>query len=199
MSSTKSSRDYTNFNERETQVITKGNVRSTPNKMTEYLSQDNVKKFNRIVVSKNFDKLHDRKKSGRKQAFENYTQCLDEVEGYFKLCDEYDIIPTIASLALYLGVHRDTIYTIANNPKIYEFSDVMKSAIATCQGYHEQAFMSNQISPVAFIFYGKNYYNLKDTTDVRFNQDGNDNSISSDSIDAIRAQIENEQATKYIE
>ena len=75
----------------------------------------------------------------------------------------------------------------------------MKSAIATCQGYHEQAFMSNQISPVAFIFYGKNYYNLKDTTDVRFNQNDNDTTINSDSMIAIKQQIENEQTTKYLQ
>lgn len=197
MASTKSNRDYVDFNNRETQVITKGNVKGTPNKMTEYLSQDNVKKFNRIVVSKNFDKLH--KNRGRKQTFENYDQCLSEVEGYFKLCDQYDIIPTIASLALYLGVHRDTIYTIANNPKIYEYSDVLKSAIATCQGYHEQAFMSNQLSPVAFIFYGKNYYNLKDTTDVRFNTEQSNDTYNSESIDALKEQIASEQATKYLE
>lgn len=195
--------NYSRYNstqeQREDLVIKKGNVRSTPNKMTEYLSQDNVKSFNRIVISKNFDKLHEKRKRGKSQVFENYDQCLSEVEGYFKLCDQYDIIPTIASLALYLGIHRDTIYTIANNPKIYEYSDVMKSAIATCQGYHEQAFMSNQISPVAFIFYGKNYYNLKDTTDVRFNQNDNDTTINSDSMLAIKEQIANEQSTKYLE
>ena len=197
------SNNYNRYNstqeQREDLVIKKGNVRSTPNKMTEYLSQDNVKNFNRIVISKNFDKLHEKKRKGKSQAFDNYDQCLSEVEGYFKLCDQYDIIPTIASLALYLGIHRDTIYTIANNPKIYDYSDVMKSAIATCQGYHEQAFLSNQISPVAFIFYGKNYYNLKDTTDVRFNQNDNDTTINSDSMIAIKEQIANEQATKYLE
>ena len=189
----------TSIDDRRQQVISKGNVRSTPNKMTEYLSRENVKTFNRIVVSKNFDKLHEKRGRGKKQVFDNYDECLEEVESYFKLCDEYNIIPTIASLSLYLGVHRDTIYTIANNPKIYEYSDVMKSAIQTCQGYHEQAFMSNELSPVAFIFYGKNYYNLKDTTDVRFNQDNQDNTITSDSMIAIKEQIENEKNNLLID
>ena len=198
-------KNYTRMNstkeEREQIVINKSNpINSSKSKMSDYLSKDNVKSFNRIVVSKNFDKLRD-KKDGKKttQVFQDYDECLSEVEGYFKLCDQYDIIPTIASLSLYLGIHRDTIYTIANNPKTYCTSDILKSAISTCQAYHENAFMSNEISPVSFIFYSKNYYGLKDTTDVRFNQNDNNNSVTSDSMDAIREQIENEQKTKYLE
>jgi hypothetical protein len=59
--------------------------------------------------------------------------------------------------------------------------------------------MSNQISPVSFIFYAKNYYGLKDTTDVRFNNNDNDNTINSDSMIAIKQQIEDEQTTKYLQ
>lgn len=194
-------RDNTTREEREQLVIEKANpINSSKHKMSDYLSQENVKSFNRIVVSKSFDKLHDKHKNPRnKPIFENYDQCLNEVEGYFKLCDKYNIIPTIASLSLYLGVSRDTIYTCANNPKTYICSDILKCAVQTCQAYHENAFMANEISPVSFIFYSKNYYGLKDTTDVRFNQDNNDTSISSDSIQAIKEQIANENQTKYLE
>lgn len=193
-------RDNSTLEERENIIINKNNpTNSSKHKMGEYLSKDNVKSFNRIVVSKNFDKLHDKKNKKNNQVFQNYDECLSEVEGYFKLCDTYDIIPTIASLALYLGIHRDTIYTIANNPKTYEVSDILQSAISTCQAYHEGAFLSNEISPVSFIFYAKNYYGLKDTTDVRFNQNDNNNTINSDSMMAIKEQIENEKTTKYLE
>lgn len=188
-------RDNTTIKDREEIVINKNNpINSSKHKMSDYLSQDNVKSFNRIVVSRNFEKLHDKhKRKATEPIFNDYDECLEEVEGYFKLCDTYNIIPTIASLSLYLGIHRDTIYTMANNPRTYKCSDIVKSAIATCQAYHESAFMSNEISPVSFIFYSKNYYGLKDTTDVRFNQDNTDNTISSDSMIAIREQIENEK------
>lgn len=193
-------RDNSTIHDREQLIINKNNPKnSSKNKMSDYLSQENVKSFNRIVISKNFDKLHDKKTNKKNQVFQNYDQCLSEVEGYFKLCDNYNIIPTIASLALYLGIHRDTIYTIANNPKTYEVSDILQSAIQTCQCYHEQAFMSNEISPVSFIFYAKNYYNMKDQTDVRFNTDQNTNNISSDSMQAIKDQIATEHTTKYLE
>ena len=186
--------------DREQMVINRGNpTNSSKSKMSEYLSKENVKSFNRIVVSRNFEKLEEKHKNKSQQIFSNYEECLNEIGDYFKLCDKYDIIPTIASLSLYLGVNRETIYQYANNPKMYECSNILKTAIATCQAYHENAFMSNEISPVAFIFYAKNYYGMKDQTDVRFNQDQNDDTISSDSISALKEQIAEEQTTKYIE
>jgi hypothetical protein len=194
-----SMRYRTTKEEREQMVIDRGNPKGTKSKMSEYLSQENVKSFNRIVVSRNFDKLEERHKNKNQQIFPDYDECLNEIGDYFKLCDKYDIIPTIASMSLYLGVNRETIYQYANNPKMYECSNILKTAIQTCQAYHENAFMSGEVPPVAFIFYAKNYYGMKDQTDVRFNQDQNNETISSDSVSALREQIIQEESLKYLE
>lgn len=194
-----SMRYRTTKEEREQLVIDRGNPKGTKSKMSEYLSQENVKSFNRIVVSRNFDKLEERHKNKNQQIFQDYDECLNEIGEYFKLCDKYDIIPTIASMSLYLGVNRDTLYTMANNSKVYKCSDILKTAIQTCQAYHENAFMSGEVPPVAFIFYAKNYYGMKDQTDVRFNQDQNNDTISSDSVSALREQIIQEESLKYLE
>ena len=194
-----SMRYRTTKEEREQMVIDRGNPKGTKSKMSEYLSQDNVKSFNRIVVSRNFEKLEERHKSKSQQVFDNYDECLNDVGDYFKLCDKYNIIPTIASLSLYLGVNKETIYQYANNPKMYECSNILKTAIQTCQAYHENAFMSGEVPPVAFIFYAKNYYGMKDQTDVRFNQDQNTNEIQTESISALKEQIAEEQSLKYLE
>lgn len=197
---TTSKRYTTTKEEREQMVINRGNpTNSSKSKMSEYLSQENVKSFNRIVVSKNFERLEERHKNKSQQVFKDYDECLNDVGDYFKLCDKYNIIPTIASMSLYLGVNKDTIYTMANAPKVYECSDILRTAIQTCQAYHENAFMSGEVPPVAFIFYAKNYYGMKDQTDVRFNQDQNNNTISSDSVDALKEQIAQEQTMKYLE
>ena len=194
-----SMRYRTTKEEREQMVIDRGNPKGTKSKMSEYLSQENVKCFNRIVVSRNFDKLEERHKNKNQQIFQNYDECLNDIGDYFKLCDKYNIIPTIASMALYLGVNKETIYQYANNPKMYECSNILKTAIQTCQAYHENAFMSGEVPPVAFIFYAKNYYGMKDQTDVRFNQDQNNETISSDSVSALREQIIQEESLKYLE
>ena len=187
--------------EREKMVIDRGNpTNSSKSKMSEYLSQDNVKSFNRIVISRNFDKLEERHKNKSQQIFNNYDECLCDVEDYFKLCDKYNIIPTIASLSLYLGVNKETIYQYANNPKVYECSNILKTAIQTCQAYHENAFISGEIPPVAFIFYAKNYYGMKDQTDVRFNQDNQENNmLNNNTMETIKEQIELEKKSQLLE
>lgn len=195
-----SMRYRTTKEEREQMVIDRGNpTNSSKSKMSEYLSQENVKSFNRIVVSRNFERLEERHKNKSQQVFNDYDECRNDVEDYFKLCDRYNIIPTIASLSLYLGVNKDTIYTIANTPKVYECSDILKTAIQTCQAYHENAFMSGEVPPVAFIFYAKNYYGMKDQTDVRFNQEQNNETIASDSVSALKEQIELEKQSQLLE
>ena len=196
-----SMRNRTTKEEREKMVIDRGNpTNSSKSKMSEYLSQDNVKSFNRIVVSRNFDKLEEKHKNKSQQIFNNYDECLCDVEDYFKLCDKYNIIPTIASMSLYLGVNKETIYQYANNPKVYECSNILKTAIQTCQAYHENAFISGEIPPVAFIFYAKNYYGMKDQTDVRFNQDNQEsNLLNSNTMKTIKEQIELEKQTQLLE
>lgn len=196
-----SSKRYTTTKEeREQIVINKGNPTNSPkSKLSEYLSQENVKSFNRIVVSKGFDKLEEQHKHGRPQIFSSYEECRNEIEDYFKLCDTYNMIPTIASLSLYLGVNRETLYNFANNPKMYSYSNIVKYAINTCQSYQETAVLDGTVQSVPFIFLAKNYYGLKDTTDVSISATNQDQTITSDSIQAIKEQIESEKKTQLLE
>ena len=192
-----SKRYTTTQEERRQQVIDKSNpTNSSKSKLTEYLSQPNVKKFNSITTSKSFDIAS---KKGYPRAFGSYDECLEEVEGYFKLCYECDIIPTIASLSIYLGLNRETLYNYANNPKIYDYSNILKLAINTCQSYQETAVLDGSIPSVPFIFLSKNYFGLKDTTDVRFNPDNPDNTINSNTMDIIKEQIESEKNNLLID
>ena len=195
-----SKRDYTTKEERERMVIEKGNPKnSCKSKLSEYLSQENVKCFNRIVVSKNFDRLREETKLGRKQIFSSNEECLNEIEDYFKLCDKYDMIPTIASLSLYLGVNRETLYNYANNHKSYTFSNIVKSAIDTCQSYQETAVLDGTIQSVPFIFLSKNYFGLKDQTDVNISANNQDNTINSNTMATIKEQIAMEEEQKQLE
>ena len=192
-----SKRYTTTPEERRQMVIDKSNpTNSSKSKLTEYLSQPNIKKFNSIATSKSFDIVA---KKGYPRAFGSYNECLEEIEEYFKLCYDCNIIPTIASLSLYLGLNRETLYNYANNPKIYDYSNILRMAIDTCQSYQEGAVLDGSIPSVPFIFLSKNYFGLKDTTDVRFNNNQQDNTINSQSIDAIKKQIELEKQTLLID
>lgn len=191
-----SKRYTTTREEREQLVIERGNpTHSNKSKLSEYLSSPNVKKFNSITTSKSFDTVASR---GYPRAFKDRGECLEEVENYFKLCYECNVIPTIASLSIYLGLNRETLYNYANNPKIYDYSNILKVAIDTCQSYQEGAVLDGSIQAVPFIFLSKNYYGLKDTTDISFNNQQNDNTVNSGTMDAIKEQIALEEEQKLL-
>lgn len=193
-----SKRNTTTREERIQQVISKANpTNSSKSKLTEYLSQDNVKKYNSIITSKSFDIVASR---GYPRAFDSYEECLNEVEDYFKLCYECNIIPTISSLSLYLGLNRETLYNYANNPKIYDYSNILKLAINTCQSYQETAVLDGSIPSVPFIFLSKNYFGLKDTTDISFNNNNqNDNTVNNNTMQTIKEQIELEKQSQLLD
>ena len=193
-----SKRYTTTREEREQIVINKGNpTNSSKSKLTEYLSQPNVKKYNSIVTSKSFDIVASR---GYPRAFDSYKECLEEVEDYFKLCYECNVIPTIASLSLYLGLNRETLYNYANNPKIYDYSNVLRNAINVCQSYQETAVLDGSVPSVPFIFLAKNYYGLKDTTDISVNSNNqNDTTLNNNTMQIIKEQIESEKSTQLLD
>ena len=186
-------RNYTTKEEREQMVIEKGNPKnSSLNKISEYLSQPNVKAFNSIVTDKGFSRLDTKK--GRPTIFGSREECKEEVEGYFKLCYDYDMIPTIASMALYLGYSRDALYSHAANP-MCDFSDVLKQAISTCQAYQEQPALEGRLSAPTYIFSAKNYFGMKDTQDISVSN-GNQMQNSTSTMATIKEQIEMEQENR---
>ena len=54
-------------------------------------------------------------------------------------------------------------------------------------------------SSVPFIFLSKNYFGLKDTTEVNVSANNQDNTINSDSMTAIKQQIQAENETKQLD
>ena len=184
-------RNYTTKEEREQMVIDKEKNKRT-NKLSEYLSQPNVKAFNSIVVDKGFSRLDT--KRGRPTIFSSREECKEEVEGYFKLCYEYDMLPTVSSMALYLGFGRDALYSQAANPTC-DFSDILKQAIATCQTYQETPALDGTLSAPVWIFSAKNYFGMKDTQDISVSN-GNQIQNSTSTMATIKEQIELEKENK---
>ena len=186
-----SKRDYTTKEEREEILINK-KVPNNKLKMSEYLSQPNVKAFNSIITNRMLDKMHEDviRGRGRPQLFNSREECEEEIGGYFKLCYDYDMIPTVASFCVYCGGSKETIYDAINN-NANTFSDLLKKAISTILSYQETGVMSNEVPSVPFIFLGKNYHGFKDTQDVNVSAT-NQTQTPIQSLDAIRDQIATE-------
>ena len=183
-----SKRDYTTKEEREKLVIDKGNpTNSKLNKIVDYMSQPNIREFNAIVVSKSFSKI-DTKRKGRPMIFNSREECKNEIEGYFKLCYDYKVIPTISSMALYLGLNKDSLYDHIKNPSS-DFCDLLKNAVDTCQSYQELPALDGTLSAPTWIFTAKNYFGMKDTQDVSISAT-NQPQTNPNTINAIKEQIQ---------
>ena len=196
-----SKRDHTTKEEREQLVIDRGTTPSktnsfNKNKIVEYMSQPNIREFNAIVVDKSFSKI-DTKRKGRPMIFTNREECKNEIEGYFKLCYDYKVIPTISSMALYLGLNRDSLYDHIKNPSS-DFCDILKNAVDTCQSYQELPALDGTLSAPTWIFTAKNYFNMKDTQDVNVSAT-NQQQTNPNTLNAIKEQIALESENKVIE
>lgn len=185
-------RRITTQEERLNMIIEKENNKSPQmigktNKLSEYLSQENVKEFNRIMVDK---ALTNRVKNNRgmPQAFDSEEELKEEIAYYFKCCEEYQIIPTISNMVLFLGIDKDTLYASLDS-NVYKYSYHIRNAIQICQGFNESAFLSGAIPPLSYIFLSKNYYGMQDNTNVIFNNSINDNTTNQNQLSILKEQL----------
>lgn len=181
----KQSKRYTTTKEdRIKEVLTiNDNKHGTNNdKLTNYLSQDNVKGYNMLLVDKSL-------KTRARQSFSSVEECFNEISGYFKLCNDYNMQPTISSLCVYCGINKDTLYSLAKNPNC-QYADQLQKAISICHSYLENGALSGTIAPLLMIFLGKNYYNMHDNSTVNLTTSLLDNTTSQNTMNIVKEQLE---------
>lgn len=186
-----SKRDYTTIDERRQEVIDRGTPKNL-SKLSAYLSQENVKTFNAIVTNRMLEKMKQRiSRMGRPMYFTSIEETTQDIQDYFKLCYDYNMLPTVASFSTYLGCNKDTIYEHINNPAS-DYSDLLKDATNTILSYQEAGALSSEVASVPFIFLGKNYYGFKDQQNISIGrQEELPNNMAT--IDAIKEQLTYEE------
>lgn len=123
------------------------------NKVSQWLREDNVKAFNKILLDKAFMKHF---------SLTEPEVLRRELKGYFECCYSHDIVPTISSMSVWLGVNKDTIYSnIANKTRV---ADVLSQAVDFCHSVNENGAISGNINTVLYMFLSKNYYGMKDNS-----------------------------------
>ena len=191
MANLNASKRYTTTREEREQVLIDKKTPNNKLKLSEYLSQPNVKAFNSIITNKMLTKMRENMyRKGQPQIFNSKEECQQEIEDYFKLCYDYDMIPSVASFSVFIGANKDTVYDHINN-RASDYGDLLKSAVSTILTYQETGALSNEVPAVPFIFLGKQYYGFKDNQDITINAN-NQTNINTYSIDAIKEQISNE-------
>lgn len=187
-----SSIDLSNLPDNKRKAIEKSkNSRGTYNNnksATSYMSQPNVQEFNRNMQKRIFNSCG----IGRPYAFSSVEDLQKEMSEYFDLCKVTSTMPTVTSLALWLGVNRDTIYEHANNPNS-PFSDSMKKTLTYMHSAMENGTLSGDINPVTYIFLAKNYFGMRDDKNINIAPATNDPTINNqETMSALQKQLEEE-------
>ena len=94
---------------------------------------------------------------------------------YFKIYGEADLKPTVAGMAMALGIHRRTLWAIANDQPTggdgykaslpEESAHLVKKAYEMLEMSMEAYANSGKINPVMAIFMLKNHWNYQDKTE----------------------------------
>ena len=189
--SSSSSIDLSKLPDNKRKAIEKSkNSRGTYNNnksATSYMSQPNVQEFNRAMQKKIFNSCG----IGRPYAFSSIEELQKDMGEYFELCNNTQTVPTITSLALWLGVNKDTIYEHANNSNS-PFSDILKNTITYCHSIMQNGTVEGKINPVTYIFISKNDYSMRDDKNITVSATNNSGINTQETADALRKQIENE-------
>ena len=102
----------------------------------------------------------------------NPEEVWGRVNDYFTLYAEYDMKPTVAGLAMALGIDRRRLWEIktgnytTSTPKLpHEAEDAIKKAYKLMENLWETYMNSGKINPVSGIFLGKNNFGYQDKTE----------------------------------
>ena len=102
----------------------------------------------------------------------NPEEVQQRVNDYFMLYASYDMKPTVAGLAMALGIDRRRLWEIktgnytSSTPKLpSEAEDAIKKAYKLMENLWETYMNSGKINPVSGIFLGKNNFGYQDKTE----------------------------------
>lgn len=95
-------------------------------------------------------------------------QVEQRITDYFNFCAERDMKPSVASMAMSLGVDRRTMWNwqVGNTHKTKEVRDIIKRAYNMLNAMIEEYMQNGKINPIAGIFFLKNHFGYDDKTEV---------------------------------
>jgi hypothetical protein len=169
-----------NDTKKNNQIVNKGS--------SGYMAQDNVKEFNKAMQKRIFNASG----IGRPYKFGTVEELQEDMTEYFDLCAKTNTVPTLTSLALYLGVDTETINNHATNSNS-PFFDVMKNTKTYLHSVMQNGTLDGKINPVTYIFLSKNFYGMRDDKNITVTPNSDKDPInSSETMAAIQKQLQEE-------
>ncbi len=156
------------------------------NKVSQWLGEPNVKAFNKILLEKAFMKHI---------SLTEPNVLKEELKQYFECCYANEIVPTISSMSVWLGVNIDTIYS--NSHSQNQCSEVLSQAINFCHSINENGAISGTINSVLYMFLSKNYYGMQDNSTLNLTTGLQDTTVNNtNTMKVIQEQLALEHTAK---
>ena len=166
----------------------KRNARTVNEGSKSYLAQPHVQEFNKEIRKRVFNS----RGVGRPYAFQSLEITEKEIDDYFQLCSDKQVVPTITTLALWLGCDKDTIYNHANNSNS-PFFGLFKNVINYCHSLMQNGAVDGKVNPVTYFFISKNDYGMRDDKNITVSASNNSGNVNTqETVDALRKQIAEE-------
>ena len=91
----------------------------------------------------------------------------NRVDEYLSTCWSTGQRMTVEKLALALGISRDTLHSWERGEvRSSRLSDIIKNAKDCIASYDAEMVTAGKMNPVPYIFRAKNYYGMKDQSDI---------------------------------
>ena len=111
---------------------------------------------------------------GRKKV-QTDEECAERLNAFFKECYERQAFPTVEKMCLALGTDRKTVWEWEQGIRATsERSHLIKQAKQILAAIDADMAASGKIPQVVYIFRAKNYYGMRDQTELAVNNAGND-------------------------
>lgn len=160
------------------------------NKMKMYMKDEDIRAFNREMASISFasNSIYKRNVS---ELFYDEISIKNMLTGYFDSCLSRDIMPTVASLCVFIGCTKAELYKYMNDTNCPS-AKLLKKSVMLCHSFAEMGVLNGVIDSRTFSFLAKNYYNMSDDTNLKITagvSSGNDMINNVETASAIREQI----------
>lgn len=158
------------------------------NKLHNFLGEDKTKNYLNKLYSTALDKVNPSVvKIDKNKSFQSEEECFNEISEYFKLCYDNNIVPSVANMAVFLGLSRETIYSLIANRG--SCSDILQQAVNLCHSIIELGSIEGYVSPVLYIFLSKNYHGMQDSSTINLTSTVDSTPNTSETINALKEQI----------
>lgn len=91
---------------------------------------------------------------------------LDRIHLYFEECRKWDMRPGVAGMCSALGIQRSTWYYWISGGRRPEYKAYLEPIHAMLESLMEQYGMQGKLNPATHIFFLKNHFGYKDTSDL---------------------------------